>query len=95
MSNARASTPVTVFITRRVRRGQALAFERLMAGMLAAAKVVAGRIGGMLAVMAATGLITCATTWLAMPSLVRLFARWLYPDPPQSDAVASPPSEDE
>ena len=40
--------PVTVLITRRVRRGQARDFERLMAGMQAAAADFPGHVGGYL-----------------------------------------------
>jgi antibiotic biosynthesis monooxygenase (ABM) superfamily enzyme len=32
-----------------------------------------------LSVMVVTGLVTVAMTWLVMPLLARLFARWLYP----------------
>lgn len=42
------TAPVTVLITRRVRRGQARDFERLMAGMQAAAAKFPGHVGGYL-----------------------------------------------
>jgi uncharacterized protein len=42
------TTPVTVLITRRVRRGRAQEFERLMAGMQAAAAEFPGHMGGFL-----------------------------------------------
>ena len=42
------TAPVTVLITRRVRRGRSQEFERLMAGMQAAAAAFAGRMGGFL-----------------------------------------------
>jgi antibiotic biosynthesis monooxygenase (ABM) superfamily enzyme len=48
MSEARASPPVTVLVTRRVRRGQEQEFERLMAGMQAAAADFPGHRGGFL-----------------------------------------------
>lgn len=48
MSEVRASPPVTVLITRRVRRGHAQEFERLMAGMQAAAASFPGHMGGFL-----------------------------------------------
>jgi uncharacterized protein len=48
MSEARASPPVTVLVTRRVRRGRAPEFERLMAGMQAAAASFPGHMGGFL-----------------------------------------------
>ena len=48
MSEARASPPVTVLITRRVRSGRAQEFERLMADMQAAAASFPGHMGGFL-----------------------------------------------
>jgi uncharacterized protein len=48
MSEVRASPPVTVLVTRRVRRGRAPEFERLMAGMQAAAASFPGHRGGFL-----------------------------------------------
>jgi uncharacterized protein len=48
MSEVRASPPVTVLVTRRVRRGRAPEFERLMAGMQAAAASFPGHKGGFL-----------------------------------------------
>jgi uncharacterized protein len=42
------TAPVTVLITRRVRRGQAQEFERLMAGLQAAGAGFAGHVGGYL-----------------------------------------------
>jgi len=48
MSQAQASRPVTVLISRRVRHGRAPEFEQLMAGMQAAAANFAGHMGGFL-----------------------------------------------
>ena len=48
MSNVEASPPVTVLITRRVPQGRAREFERLMAGMQAAAAAFPGHMGGFL-----------------------------------------------
>ena len=48
MSEVRASPPVTVLVTRRVRHGRAPEFERLMAGMQAAAASFPGHMGGFL-----------------------------------------------
>lgn len=48
MDAAAAQNPVTVLVTRRVRHGQAAEFERLMAGMRAAAATFPGHMGGFL-----------------------------------------------
>lgn len=48
MTATPASAPVTVLVTRRVRRGRAAEFERLMAGMQAAAAGFPGHMGGFL-----------------------------------------------
>jgi uncharacterized protein len=48
MSEVGAKPPVTVLVTRRVRRGRAPEFERLMAGMQAAAASFPGHMGGFL-----------------------------------------------
>jgi len=48
MSATPASNPVTVLVSRRVRRGQAAEFERLMAGMQSAAARFPGHMGGFL-----------------------------------------------
>jgi uncharacterized protein len=48
VSDARASAPATVLITRRVRRGRAQELERSMAGMQAAAASSPGHMGGFL-----------------------------------------------
>ncbi len=48
MNEVNASTPVTVLVTRRVRRGRAPEFERLMADMRAAAASFPGHMGGFL-----------------------------------------------
>jgi uncharacterized protein len=48
MSDVRAPPPVTVLVTRRVRRGRAPEFERLMADMQAAAATFPGHMGGFL-----------------------------------------------
>ena len=45
-------------------------------------------------VMVSTALITVAMTWVVMPSLVPLFARWLYPALAETAAPTQPPSED-
>lgn len=48
MSTIPASAPVTVQVTRRVRRGHVAEFERLMSGMQAAAARFPGHMGGFL-----------------------------------------------
>jgi antibiotic biosynthesis monooxygenase (ABM) superfamily enzyme len=48
MSDTRAPPPVTVLITRRVRRGRTQEFEHLMAGMQAEAATFPGHMGGFL-----------------------------------------------
>ena len=48
MSEARSTPPATALVTRRVRRGRAKEFERLMAGMQAAAAQFPGHMGGFL-----------------------------------------------
>ncbi len=48
MSTIPASAPVTVQVTRRVHRGHAAEFERLMSGMQAAASRFPGHVGGFL-----------------------------------------------
>jgi uncharacterized protein len=48
MSEVQVFPPVTVLVTRRVRRGRAPEFERLMAGMQAAAATFPGHMGGFL-----------------------------------------------
>ena len=46
-----------------------------------------------ISVLVVTGLITGAMTWLVMPTLVRLFAGWLYPATPESASNPVPLSE--
>ncbi|MDR3455468.1 MAG: antibiotic biosynthesis monooxygenase [Rhodoferax sp.] len=48
MSDARSAPPATALVTRRVRRGRTMEFERLMAGMQAAAAQFPGHMGGFL-----------------------------------------------
>ena len=48
----------------------------------------------LLVVMVSTALITIAMTWVVMPNLVPLFARWLYPALAENAAPTPPPSED-
>ena len=48
MSEPRSSPPATALVTRRVRRGRAPEFERLMAGMQAVAAQFPGHMGGFL-----------------------------------------------
>jgi len=48
MSEPRSTPPATALVTRRVRRGRAMEFERLMAGMQAAAAQFPGHMGGFL-----------------------------------------------
>lgn len=48
MSATTTAAPVTVLVTRRVRHGRTAEFERLMAGMQAAAAQFAGHMGGFL-----------------------------------------------
>ena len=48
MNEVMASPPVTVLVTRRARHGRAPEFERLMAGMRAAAATFPGHMGGFL-----------------------------------------------
>lgn len=48
MSEPRPTPPATALVTRRVRHGQAKAFERLMAGMQASATDFPGHMGGFL-----------------------------------------------
>jgi uncharacterized protein len=48
MSETRSIPPATALVTRRVRRGRAKEFERLMAGMQAAAAQFPGHMGGFL-----------------------------------------------
>ena len=48
MNESRSTPPATALVTRRVRRGRAMEFERLMAGMQAAAAQFPGHMGGFL-----------------------------------------------
>ena len=48
MNKPASTAPATALVTRRVRRGRAMEFERLMAGMQAAAAQFPGHMGGFL-----------------------------------------------